>query len=236
MEVTFLSYNVQHFKNFITQEIDFDLFAKTIGDLKAEVVGLNEVRDMGVDSDYQPQAKILAEKLGYYYYFAKAIDFGGVNPYGNAIVSKYPIKSAKVVKIPNPNPPKYDGYYEPRCVLQAELEISGRIITVLVSHFGLNPDEQENAIETVKGLFKSENCILMGDFNIDSDKQLIERVRAFACDTAVHLKGELFSFPSDKPRVKIDYIFTSHDLRVKRADIPQIVTADHCPHLAVIEI
>ena len=111
MKIKFMSYNTQHCLNFITREIDFDIIADTIKKCEADIIGLQEIRDEGQDADYQPQAKIIAEKLGYhYYYFAEAIRFGGVNPYGNAIISRYPIISAETIMIPDPEIKKYDGY------------------------------------------------------------------------------------------------------------------------------
>ena len=144
-----MSYNTQHCLNFITREIDFDIIADTIKKCEADIIGLQEIRDEGQDADYQSQAKIIAEKLGYqYYYFAEAIRVGGVNPYGNAIISRYPIISAETIRIPDPKTKKYDGHYESRCILKARID-AGNGLDVFVSHFGLNPDEQENAVETV---------------------------------------------------------------------------------------
>ena len=98
-----------------------------------------------------------------YYYFAPALDIPSCGPYGNAILSKIPIVKAENIPIPDPCPKKYKGYYETRCVLKAELEGG---ITVLITHFGLNPDEQENAVKTVLADLTDERCIIMGDFNV----------------------------------------------------------------------
>jgi len=46
----------------------------------------------------------------------------------------------------------------------------------------------------------------------------------------------LLSYPSDKPKEKIDYIFVSSDFMVISADIPEIVASDHRPHIAEIEV
>jgi endonuclease/exonuclease/phosphatase family metal-dependent hydrolase len=40
---------------------------------------------------------------------------------------------------------------------------------------------------------------------------------------------------SDFPSIKIDYIFVSRDLNVQCADIPEIISSDHRPHIATIE-
>ena len=94
MKIKFMSYNTQHCLNFITREIDFDIMADAIIKCGADVIGLQEMRDESEDEEYKAQAKIIAEKLGFYYYFAKAIDVRGNNPYGNALLSRYPIISA----------------------------------------------------------------------------------------------------------------------------------------------
>ena len=236
MKIKFMSYNTQHCLNFITREIDFDIIADTIKKCEADIIGLQEIRDEGQDADYQPQAKIIAEKLGYhYYYFAEAIRFGGVNPYGNAIISRYPIISAETIMIPDPEIKKYDGYYETRCLLKATIDVRNGL-NVLVSHFGLNPDEQENAVETVVSNMPNEHCVLMGDFNMEPDNQILNPIMQSLQDTAKVFSTYKLSFPSDTPKVKIDYIFVSKDLKVEYADIPEIISSDHRPHVATIEL
>ena len=236
MELKIMSYNTQHCLNFITRKIDFDIIADTIQQCGADMIGLQEIRDKGQDAEYQAQTKILAEKLGYpYYYFAEAIRFGGANPYGNAIISRYPIKSAETIKIPDPEIPKYDGYYETRCLLKATIAV-GSGLSVLVSHFGLNPDEQEHAVETVISHIPKAHCVVMGDFNMEPNNPILKPITQRLHDTAKDFSAPKFSFPSDTPRVKIDYIFVSKDLHVQCADIPQIVSSDHRPHVATIEL
>ena len=236
MKIKFMSYNTQHCLNFITREIDFDIIADTIKKCEADIIGLQEIRDEGQDADYQSQAKIIAEKLGYhYYYFAEAIRIKGVNPYGNAIISRYPIISAETIMIPDPEIKKYDGYYETRCLLKATIDV-GNGLNVLVSHFGLNPDEQENAVETVVSNIPKEHCVLMGDFNMTPDNQILNPIMQGLQDTAKFFSTYKLSFPSDTPEVKIDYIFVSKDLKVEYADIPEIISSDHRPHVATIEL
>ncbi len=235
MQIRLMSYNTQHCLNYRTREIDFDLIEKTIRDYGADVIGLQEIRGKGEDREYEAQAKILAERLGFHYYFAEALRFDGVNPYGNALLSRFPILSAETIGIPDPAVRAYHDYYETRCLLKATLDVAGGL-TVLVSHFGLNPDERENAVETVLRHLPSKRCVLLGDLNMKPDDPLILRLSQHLCDTAELLEKPLFSCPSPAPARKIDYIFTSRDMRVTFADIPQIVTSDHCPHLADVEV
>lgn len=228
-----MSFNTQHCLNFITRKIDFQVMADTIIRCGADIVGLNEMRDKGENPGYDRQVEILSELTGLkYHYFAKAIDVNGANPYGNGLLSRYPIVSAETVPIPDPNPKNGTRYYESRCLLKAKLENG---VTVLVTHFGLNPDEQENAVQTVLNHIAEKNCVLMGDFNLRPDNAILDPIRAQMQDTADLFGGPLLSFPSDNPDRKIDYIFVSRDVNVTDADIPAIVASDHRPHTAVID-
>lgn len=229
-----MTFNTLHCTDFNKMEIDFQFIADTIKKCGADIAGLNEMRDKGRDADYDHQAAILAELTGLkYHYFAKAIDFDGVNPYGNAFISKYPIISAEKIMIPDPDPKTGTDYYETRCLLKAKLEGG---ITVLVTHFGLNRDEQENAVKTVLENLAEEKCILMGDFNVLPDDSVLEPIRERMKDTADAFEKPLLSYPSPQPDRKIDYIFVSRDIEVVSADIPAIVASDHRPHTAVINI
>ncbi len=235
MNITVMSYNTQHCLNFRTREIDFDLIADTIRAYGADIVGLQEIRDKCADPEFDAQAEILAEKLGFHYCFAQAICIDGEKPYGNALLSRFPILDAQTIPIPDPEVRAYDGYYETRCLLKATVDVGGGL-QVLVSHFGLNPDEQELAVRTVLAHLPDERCVLMGDFNTTPDSGILTPLAQRMYDTADTFSSPKLSFPSDNPQEKIDYIFTSHDLTVTDADIPAVVSSDHRPHLATIAL
>ena len=229
-----MSFNTQHCQNYIKREIDYQIMADAIMKCDADIVGLNEMRDKGAIKEFENQTCILAELTGMKnYYFAKAVSLFGDNPYGNAIISKYPILSAETILIPDPDPKAGDGYYETRCLLKAKFEDG---ITVLVTHFGLNADEQQNAVDTILKHLEKEKCILMGDFNVKPNAEVLNPIRECMKDTADIFDKPLFSFPSDTPDRKIDYIFVSKDVEVVVADIPSIVASDHRPHTAEIII
>ena len=230
-----MSFNTQHCLNFLEQKIDFEILAKAISDVGADIVGLNEMYDVGEKDTFGKETKILSDLTGLEnWYFAEAINIPWEGlPYGNGFLSRIPFKSVETIKIPDPNPRKYDGYYETRCVLKAELENG---YTVLVTHFGLNPDEQENAVNTILEHIKDEKCILMGDFNVTPDNSVLDPIRAKMKDTSIGFCENKPSFPSDKPTIKIDYIFVSPDIEVVSSDIPEIIASDHRPHVAEVKI
>ena len=232
-----MSFNTQHCLNYLEKKIDFELMAKVIRESGAKIVGLNEMRGAGEIADYTDQTGTLSALSGLsHFYFAKAIDVGGKKaPYGNGLLSNYPIESAQTIPVPDPkieDRVNKSGYYESRCLLKAKLSCG---LTVLVIHFGLNPDEQENAVKTIIENMENEKCILMGDFNVRPDNSVLSPIRARMKDAAECFDGEKYSFPSDKPDRKIDYIFVTPDLHLLSADIPPIVASDHRPHTAEIE-
>ena len=236
MNITLMSYNTQHCLNYITREIDFDIMAETIRNCGADIIGLQEMFDLGETEEFTTQTKVLAEKLGFFWYFAEATKLDhGQYPYGNGIISRYPILEAETVGIPDPEVRTGKRYYETRCVLKAKIDVAGGL-NVLVTHFGLNVDEQENAVNTVVANLEPEKCVLMGDFNVRPENERIVPIRERLYDTAELFDEPKGSWPSDEPRGKIDYIFTTKDLQVLSADIPAIVSSDHRPHIATIEL
>jgi endonuclease/exonuclease/phosphatase family metal-dependent hydrolase len=235
MKLNVLSFNTQHCLNYITREIDFKNVANLIKDLDADIIGLNEMRGEGPVEGYEEQVKILAELTGYNYYFAPAIMMCGTSPYGNGLLSKYPIKKAEHFPIPDPKEKTGKLYYETRNILKAQIDVAGGL-TVMVSHFGLNDDEHVNAVETLLPLLEAEKCIFMGDLNTLPKDPVLDGIKARMFDTAELFETEKLSFPSDNPVEKIDYIFTSSDIKVTYADIPERVVSDHRPYIVKVNI
>ena len=226
-----MTFNTQHCLNFLEQKIDYEIMANTINSIGADIVGLNEMFSQGDNAKFGNQTEMLARLTGLEnYYFAKAID-DGWGPYGNGFLSRYKITEVTTIKIPDPNPKKYNDYYETRCILKARLENG---YTVLVTHFGLNSDEQENAVKAVIENLSMEKCILMGDFNVTPDNEVLKPIREKMVDVASTMGENKPTFPSDSPRIKIDYIFVSPDIKITNADVPEIIASDHRPHFAEI--
>ena len=227
-------YNTQHCKNYLKGVIDYPMFIDLLKDFDCDVVGLNEIRGKGDHAGYDPQTEILAEGAGYpYYKFAQAILVNGSLPYGNALISRIPLAKTEVISVPDPIERKYKDYYETRCLLKAKLECG---LTVMVIHFGLNPDERENAVKTILENLEDERCIVMGDFNSEPDDPIIAPLLEKLYDTSRLFDEAKLSFPSDKPEIKIDYVLATKDVKVVSADIPAIVGSDHRPYVVEIEI
>lgn len=235
MKIKVATYNILHCENFLTEIIDYNAFAKVIKELDADIIGLNEVHGEGSHIDYDEQAEILGKKLDYNYYFGEATRLDGGNPFGNALLTRFPIKEVVTIPIPDPNPHKYDGYYETRCVIKLVTATKPEL-TFLITHFGLNEDEQENAVKTILANLPEENAILMGDLNVMPDNKQLDPIRERMTDAVTASDDVSFTFPADKPNRKIDYIFVSKNIKPLSFKAENIVLSDHLPVTAVLEI
>lgn len=217
-----MTFNILHCMNYSAKKICFEDFSREILSVGADFVGLNEVRGKGFIKDYTDQAKKLGSLTGMNYYFGKAINVMGVAPYGNAFLSKYPIISAETVKIPDPSPKTGKEMYESRAIIKAEID-AGKKYTLLVTHLGLNKDERESAVKTLLSLAPEKKCIIMGDFNCTPESEELKPIfEKYSCSDT-----ETLTFPSDKPRIKIDYIFTSPDIEITDRGTTENIVSDH---------
>ena len=242
-----MSFNMEHGLDYIAYKrlpadskedlIDLSLTENAIRQCGAAVVGLNEVRGQGESPLYRNQAEILAARLGMHAYFAPAIRFPNGGPYGNALLSKYPILKAERILIEDPPVRDEDTYYETRCLLKAELDLAGGL-TVYVCHFGLAKAEAKSAVRTLLEQLDQQTrpCVFMGDLNLTPDSEILAPIYERLQDTAAVFTHPQLSWPSDIPERKIDYIFASRDIQVLAAEIPEVVASDHRPYTALLEI
>lgn len=236
-EYKIMSFNIQSCRDYVTRAFTPLTAARAINELKPDIVGLNEVRGLPfletTDPSWFDQIKELSKLTNLpYCYFGVAINLKG--PYGNAILSKFPLKNVKTIPIPDPIVKDEDAYYESRCIISCDIEE----LHIFVTHIGLAKSEQRNGINLLKELIKKTEgpTILMGDFNMTPDNSLIQEIKELLFDTATVFKKPLLSFPSINPRIKIDYIFTSKDIKVIEANIPEIIASDHFPYYTIIKI
>lgn len=239
MKLRVVTYNIQHGHPYVEagfDSINLSLFADTIRCLQPDVLGLNEVRGEGTSPNFRAQAQWLADALGYHAFFAPAIEVPNGGPYGNAILTKVPIECPAIVPIPDPVRDPSFQMYETRCLAKAHLPIGGGI-TLLVTHFGLHPNEAENAVRTVCSEIRASRypVILTGDFNLTPDSRILQPIRELLKDTADSFSCPMLSYPSDRPHSKIDYIFVSSEFQTCFAAIPPVVASDHRPYVADLE-
>ena len=240
MNITVMTYNIQHGHVHLSDpgRIDLTETAAVIRDSGADIVGLNEVRGRGEHPDYTAQVEQMAAYLGFHCVFGRSIYVGGHNPYGNAVLSRWPIAESKVHHIPDPPSAQRGGRFEHRSILRAAVELpGGGEFAVFTSHFGLSPEEQRNAVTLAAALTAAERLpfVLMGDFNVTPDDPVLAPLDESLTVTHGFLEGQL-SHPSHAPRDRIDYIYASPSVTVLSAEILPVMPSDHRPVVAKIAL
>lgn len=187
-----MSYNVRNCKG-MDEVVNYERISNVICNLAPDIVALQELdsvtsRSKGVDV----LDKLARETLMYPTYGA-AINYQG-GKYGIGILSKE--KPLKVEKISLP------GREESRVLLIVEFEK----YVLCNTHFSLTPEDQLSSVtiieEAVKGINKP--LILAGDMNSTPDSPTQS---AMSKKFTILSNKKQLTFPSDKPKECIDYIY-----------------------------
>ncbi len=249
MELTIMTFNIQHGVDHARRLrtpglsdaalIDLGRVAEAIRRFQPDIVSLNEVRDAADKPGFCAQTRYLAEACGFpYFFFGQALPAETQGPYGNALLSKYPMDPVERVMIPDPDPIRPHGHYETRCLICASVRLpSGTVLRVMNTHFGLEPEEAANAVETVLSLTDpAKPTIFMGDLNLEPDSPCIQELHTVYRDSASLLPKGTKTYPSHAPEIKIDYIMSCGPCRFLRAEVPDLVVSDHRPYLVQVEV
>ena len=240
MKIKVMEYNIQSGRNNDVPYVrDYDLALNVIKDQMPDIIGLCEVGKQAshIFPKYDIDCEIVeyyAKELGMYGYFGPSVYFDGEG-YGNALLSKFPIKSSKKIVIPDVERTDPTKYYETRSVSVVELDVEGGL-TVLVSHFGLADEERKNAIKTVCDILDNINTpvIFMGDLNMGCNDNNLDSI--FERLNEVCERNNIpLTIPSDNPKYKIDYIFISKEFKAESVYTLQTRASDHIPYVAELD-
>lgn len=197
-----MTYNIRHGAPIHKSNDDIQLkgIVEAINAQKPDLVALQEVDSMTERASVD-EAKELATLTGMHYFFSKTINFQG-GQYGDAILSRFQILSTQHVELPMPN-----SSGEARALGIVTVEpFHGVKINFAVTHLDLKKENRIAEINQIIQISKQSEhpFILAGDFNATPPSEEIKLLGSeftFACSTNCP-----FTFPSDNPRVTIDYI------------------------------
>lgn len=237
VDVKVMSYNIHHAEG-VDGVLDLERIAGIIEDAEADIIGLQEVDNHWSDrSDFQDQAKMLAERLGMFYVYAANLDRDPLNEgehrrqYGTAILSKYPILNSKnypLTKI---------GNTEQRGLLEATINVKGNHVHFYNTHLALTSAERTVQIQEIidiAGESKGPKVIL-GDLNATPESSEMQPMFTNYLDVFAETP-EAYTYPATKPSKRIDYIFTSDDIKTVETDVINTLASDHLPLTATIEL
>jgi endonuclease/exonuclease/phosphatase family metal-dependent hydrolase len=230
-----MSYNIHHGEG-LDGKLDLERIAKLILDAKADIVGLQEV-DRGCERTQKRDLPAeLATLTGMTVQFDKNIPNQG-GEYGNAVLTKFPIKRAKNTHL------KSFANGEQRGVQQLVIDVRGRDVLFMNTHLDArrDPAEREHSATELQQIVAAAGTmpvILVGDFNAVPDAPSVVKAREFLTDSwPLVNKDPGFTIPVRKPSRRIDYIFiTKSSVEPLKMDVLQSEASDHLPIIAELKL
>ncbi|MFD2157938.1 endonuclease/exonuclease/phosphatase family protein [Rubritalea tangerina] len=217
------AYNIKHGRG-MDGKLDLDRQVKVIEGMKVELLALQEVDKHCQRSGNVDQAAYFAKALGMHHVFGKAIPLGK-GEYGQAVLSKYPIVSSKVHRLPSVG--------EARIILEVVVEHPkfGQLSFCSV-HYSFRSEEerfpQVMAFEKVVRGYRHP-VILTGDFNARPETKTMAHYRKEW--QVVEKRGDRLTSPADKPRSEIDYCVLRNFGEVEAVTevVAEAMASDHRP-------
>ncbi len=159
--------------------------------------------------------------------------------FGPAILSKHKIVSSKVIKLTEE---------DNKLIITADIEVGDKILHIFSVHLNhthqtqseLQDLQAKNLIELAKG----ENTMVMGDFNSLPETSVIQIMRNSFADSEISPPTPTWSVYKngctvcliDEVKHKLDYVFTSKDMKADQFTVYDSKASDHLPISVVIEI
>jgi endonuclease/exonuclease/phosphatase family metal-dependent hydrolase len=222
--LTVTSYNI-HSCEGLDLRVRCDRIAAILIHTHADVIALQEAR--------AGQAEQIARLLGFHVLFARADHVGGYE-FGNAILSRFPIRRSDVYPLGVP-------HHEQRVCLHAEIAWPDDVsaLHVFSAHLGQNETERRQQAERLASNSILENPsfhnaprVLLGDFNEKSRNGIVNQsLASYQCATGR-------SWTAFCPILYLDRIYISSDLKFQDFHIDRngaaLIASDHAPITAVL--
>ncbi len=229
MEIKILSWN-------IWIQGYFDKISFFLKEANADIIGLQEVKDDDSERDVIGYLR----NLGYeYVFFPVEHEWKGkVYNDGPAIFSKHKIIKSETHILSEE---------DPRGVVRADISIGNKILHVFSTHL-IHTHQQSSVIqdkqaEKLAKLAPRKKTILMGDFNALPDSNAVKIAGKDLIDTDQNLLPTWSIYPEGclacNPKgviYKLDYIFTSKDLKTRDYKVEESRGSDHLPISVLVEL
>ncbi len=200
--------------------VDLDALVRSVVALDPDLLALQEV-DVGVPrSGRVDQAAVVAAALGFEVVFGKATRVGGIGKYGNALMTRRPIRHVEVSRLP-----RTGRRNEPRAAILATVDVGDITLSVCVAHLSIRRPEVHLQLEAALAALTSRPGphVLIGDLNLGPDEvaPVVEQ------HGLVLAPSEQSTFPRNAPRARIDHVAVG-GLTVGRVDVVATESSDHC--------
>lgn len=205
--------------------------ASVLKEIDADVVGLQEVDARPGESDDSMQMQYLASALGLHAVAGPTIHRHDGH-YGNALLTRRPVLDVRHLDLT---------VYrrEPRAAIDADVDVDGRVVRIIVTHLGLLPGERRTQVRRLLDAMNGQRqtaLVLCGDINewFDVGRPL-RWLHGRLGRTA-----RVSTFPAAFPVFALDRLWVSPTAAVARmsahASVTARVASDHLPLVADLEL
>src|SRR5258708_27526166 len=204
--------------------------AEVIRALGADVVALQEVAARHQAAGFLDQWAFLGAAIGYRCIPGISLRTGR-KVFGNALLTRHPVRAVRLHDLAVPG-------REPRGAIDADLDLGGRGLRVIATHFGRRGAERRRQAERLLAILRADHSavaapcvatVLLGDLN---EWRRAPNSISPVLDRFVDAPTPA-SFPARYPLLRLDRILSEGRLRLDRcrAEVSRIarVASDHLP-------
>jgi endonuclease/exonuclease/phosphatase family metal-dependent hydrolase len=223
LPVRIMSYNL-HSGFDVTGRLNLDGIAQAIETERPDVIGLQEVSRGWVLDGSIDMLTWLSQRLQLPYLWAPTAD----PIWGNALLSRYPVTDVHWYAMPN-----NDQVRPPRGYVVATLDVGGQPLTVIVTHLHHEADSALRVpqVAAMNATWSGRAAtVLLGDLNATPDApemQLLRDAGWIDAFTQSGASGDGFTYASNHPYHRIDYIYHSADLTARDFHVAAGTASDH---------
>lgn len=235
LRIRVLSYNIHHAEG-IDGKLNLERIARVIAAAKPDIVALQEVDQKTERTHQVDQPTELARLTGMAVAFGGNIRLQG-GAYGNAVLSKYPLKRHENHALP------CFQKGEQRGVLEVEMEVPGLAepLLLLATHLDHRADDRERVASATQINERATKAgqrpmLLAGDLNDVLESQTLKALQTvWTCAN----REPKPTIPVDKPTRQIDFILVRPIERWQVLEVSvleEAIASDHRAVLAVLEL
>ena len=229
--LTIVSYNVHECVG-TDGHRDPERVARLIRELKADIVGLQEVDFSPLNGKKSYQLNYLSQATGLHAIAGPTIRRVDAE-FGNALLTRPEINAIQLHDVSFPG-------RQPRGVIDALIPFDGKKLRVLVTHLGLHARERKHQVQLLLAILnqerKSDCTVLLGDINEWRPQGFA--IRAF--NTRLGRGISARTFPSFYPVFALDRIWVFPRAALIEKTIPHHrlarIASDHLPVRTIIDL
>ena len=230
--VRVMSYNL-HQGFDVNGHLSIEELARVIEEQEPDVIALQEVsRGWVIDGSFD-MLVWLSRRLDMPYAWGPAAD----SVWGNAVLSRYPIASARTVPMPNNAQMQLK-----RSLTTARIDLgNGESLKVIATHLHHPAGEGHLRVPQVEAILREWDeegrSVVLGDFNAlpgDPEMRLLSDaglVDAFPASSPYRVEATSqplgYTSTSRNPTKRIDYIWVSQDLKLRDFALTDSIASDH---------